>query len=138
MRLRSVGRVVDGERTLGMCSAWSPAQRLVRSTPTSRCSSPSCRKPGSSRWDDPTVDWSAFGAVVIRSTWDYHAHLEQFSDWARRVAEVTALWNPPQLIEWNVDKRYLLELAASGDPDRADADRGVPATNVRRATGTSS
>ena len=67
-------------------------------------------------WDDPTVDWSAFGAVVIRSTWDYHAHLEQFLDWARRVAEVTALWNPPQLIEWNVDKRYLLELAASGIP----------------------
>ncbi len=29
---------------------------------------------------------------------------------------MTALWNPPQLIEWNVDKRYLLELAASGIP----------------------
>jgi glutathione synthase/RimK-type ligase-like ATP-grasp enzyme len=67
-------------------------------------------------WDDPTVDWSAFGAVVIRSTWDYHAHLEQFLDWAGRVAAMTSLWNPPQLIEWNVDKRYLLELAASGIP----------------------
>ena len=22
-------------------------------------------------WDDPGVDWSAFDAVVIRSTWDY-------------------------------------------------------------------
>ena len=29
---------------------------------------------------------------------------------------MTALWNPPQLIEWNIDKRYLLELAASGIP----------------------
>lgn len=67
-------------------------------------------------WDDPTVDWSAFGAVVIRSTWDYHAHLDQFLEWARAVAAVTALWNPPQLIEWNVDKRYLLELAANGIP----------------------
>lgn len=67
-------------------------------------------------WDDPAVDWSAFGAVVIRSTWDYHAHLAQFLDWAARVAAVTALWNPPPLIDWNVDKRYLLELAANGIP----------------------
>ena len=22
-------------------------------------------------WDDPAVDWAAFDAVVIRSTWDY-------------------------------------------------------------------
>jgi glutathione synthase/RimK-type ligase-like ATP-grasp enzyme len=67
-------------------------------------------------WDDHTVDWAAFGAVVLRSTWDYHAHLDRFLDWARSVAAVTALWNPPQLIEWNIDKRYLLELAASGIP----------------------
>jgi glutathione synthase/RimK-type ligase-like ATP-grasp enzyme len=67
-------------------------------------------------WDDPTVDWSAFGVVVIRSTWDYYTDLERFLAWAVRVAAVTALWNPPQLIEWNVDKRYLLELAASGIP----------------------
>ena len=67
-------------------------------------------------WDDPTVDWSAFGAVVIRSTWDYHARLEQFLDWVGRVASMTALWNPPQVIEWNVDKRYLVELAARGIP----------------------
>ena len=67
-------------------------------------------------WDDRTVDWAAFDAVVIRSTWDYHAHLELFLQWARSVAAVTALWNPPQLIEWNVDKRYLVELAASGVP----------------------
>jgi glutathione synthase/RimK-type ligase-like ATP-grasp enzyme len=67
-------------------------------------------------WDDRSVDWSAFGAVVIRSTWDYHAHLGPFLEWARSVAAVTALWNPPPLIEWNVDKRYLVELAASGIP----------------------
>ena len=67
-------------------------------------------------WDDHAVDWALFDAVVIRSTWDYHAHLEQFLQWARSVAAVTALWNPLLLIEWNVDKRYLVELAASGVP----------------------
>ena len=67
-------------------------------------------------WDDHTVDWSAFDAVVLRSTWDYHAHLQPFLDWARSVAAVTALWNAPRLIEWNIDKRYLLDLAASGVP----------------------
>ena len=24
------------------------------------------------RWDDPGVDWLGYGAVVLRSTWDYH------------------------------------------------------------------
>jgi glutathione synthase/RimK-type ligase-like ATP-grasp enzyme len=67
-------------------------------------------------WDDHTVDWSSFGAVVLRSTWDYHAHLDRFLGWARSVAAVTALWNPPGLIEWNIDKRYLLDLAARGIP----------------------
>ena len=99
-----------------MCSPWSPRRRLARSTPTSRCSSPSSPKRRIVTWDDHTVDWAAFGAVVLRSTWDYHAHLDRFLDWARSVAAVTALWNPPQLIEWNIDKRYLLELAASGVP----------------------
>jgi glutathione synthase/RimK-type ligase-like ATP-grasp enzyme len=67
-------------------------------------------------WDDPGVDWAAYGAVVIRSTWDYHARREDFLAWTRRVAEVTRLWNPPEVVAWNTDKRYLADLAAAGLP----------------------
>ena len=65
-------------------------------------------------WDDPSVDWSAFDLVVIRSTWDYAQRPREFVDWARRVEEVTRLTNPAAVVEWNVDKHYLGQLAAAG------------------------
>ena len=67
-------------------------------------------------WDDPSVDWSRFSAAVIRSTWDYHQRLDQFLDWAERVAQLTRLVNPVDLIRSNVDKGYLVDLAERGVP----------------------
>ena len=29
-------------------------------------------------WDDPSVDWSAFDLVVLRSTWDYQERHDEF------------------------------------------------------------
>jgi glutathione synthase/RimK-type ligase-like ATP-grasp enzyme len=66
-------------------------------------------------WDDPGVDWAAFDAVVIRSTWDYHRKAEQFERWLRSLAASGAnLWNPPGPVFWNTNKRYLLDLARRG------------------------
>ena len=67
-------------------------------------------------WDDPSVDWAAFDVVVIRSTWDYHERRDEFVRWARHVESVSSLWNPLELIEWNTDKRYLLDLHRAGIP----------------------
>jgi glutathione synthase/RimK-type ligase-like ATP-grasp enzyme len=67
-------------------------------------------------WDDPVVDWSRYDVVVLRSTWDYHDRLDAFLTWVRNTASVTRMWNPPELVEWNTDKRYLLDLAARGVP----------------------
>ena len=67
-------------------------------------------------WDDLQVDWSRFSAVVIRSTWDYHQRLPEFLDWADRVARLTRLVNPVELVRWNVDKGYLVDLAERGVP----------------------
>lgn len=67
-------------------------------------------------WDDPGVDWRRFDAVIIRSTWDYHERRDEFVRWARRVESQSRLWNPLTLIEWNTDKRYLLDLARDGVP----------------------
>ncbi|MFG2709881.1 RimK family alpha-L-glutamate ligase [Streptomyces goshikiensis] len=67
-------------------------------------------------WDDAGFDWAAQDAVVIRSTWDYTERLPEFLAWASRVAGVTALHSPAEVVRWNSDKTYLAELAAAGVP----------------------
>ena len=66
-------------------------------------------------WDDD-IEWSNFDAAIIRSTWDYHRRREEFDHWLTRVSQQTRLWNPPELIRWNSDKRYLADVAAKGLP----------------------
>ncbi len=67
-------------------------------------------------WDDPSVDWAAFDAVVIRETWDYPERREEFLAWLRGVDASTLLLNPYDVIEWNTDKRYLRDLDDAGVP----------------------
>ncbi len=67
-------------------------------------------------WDDVTVDWSSFRAVVVRSPWDYTERYEEFLAWIDRVGATTAVWNPPELLRWNSHKGYLLELGQRGLP----------------------
>ena len=67
-------------------------------------------------WDDPDVDWASFDVAVLRSTWNYTDHLDEFLAWATRISQVTHLVNPVEIIEWNTDKRYLGDLAARGIP----------------------
>ncbi|KFN50210.1 hypothetical protein P873_07585 [Arenimonas composti TR7-09 = DSM 18010] len=67
-------------------------------------------------WDDPTVSWARYDAAVLRSTWDYIDRLPEFLAWCETVATKTRLWNPPAVVRWNTDKRYLGELAAQGLP----------------------
>ena len=65
-------------------------------------------------WTDPDVDWRAYDLVVIRSTWDYATKRDQFIDWLDSVAHLPTLENPAELIRWNLDKNYLLELGECG------------------------
>ncbi|MDN4480621.1 ATP-grasp domain-containing protein [Demequina muriae] len=65
-------------------------------------------------WDDPNVDWSRYDLTLLRSTWNYTEHLEEFLAWAERVSQVSRLMNPVETIRWNTDKRYLDDLAAQG------------------------
>ena len=67
-------------------------------------------------WDDPTVSWQRFDAVLLRSTWNYMDRLDAFLHWCDRVARVTRLLNPPDVVRWNIDKRYLVTLADAGEP----------------------
>lgn len=77
-------------------------------------------------WDDPEVDWAGFAAVILRSTWDYHLRPAEFRAWlARCQATGVRLFNPAALVEWNLHKGYLGELARSGL-------RVVPTAEIRR------
>jgi hypothetical protein len=65
-------------------------------------------------WDDPGVDWGAFDLVVVRSTWDYTDRRDAYVAWAESVGD--RLVNPPEVVRWNTDKRYLADLEAAGLP----------------------
>lgn len=65
-------------------------------------------------WDDARVDWSAFDAALVRSTWNYVGRYREFRAWIDRVDRETRLMNPRGALLWNLHKRYLVELAAAG------------------------
>lgn len=67
---------------------------------------------GFAAWDDPAVDWSRYDRVVLRNTWNYARRRDDFLVWAEAIGE--RLRNPPELIRWNSDKRYVADLAAAG------------------------
>ncbi len=62
--------------------------------------------------DSPETDADR---IVLRSPWDYHLRLLEFRGWlACQAAE--RMLNRPAVIEWNIHKKYLLELAGKGIP----------------------
>ena len=79
-------------------------------------------------WDDPGVNWAAFALVVVRSVWDYPRRRDELLDWAERVAAVAPLANPPPILRWNSDKRYLAR------PRRAPGCRWCRPPSRRRAS----
>jgi len=67
-------------------------------------------------WDDPSFDWTRSRLALVRSPWDYYRRHGEFLAWARATASATRLVNPLTVLEWNLDKRYLLQLAGAGLP----------------------
>nr|WP_260859605.1 hypothetical protein [Streptomyces cupreus] len=67
-------------------------------------------------WDDDGVDWGAYDLALIRSTWDYSWRTAEFLAWVERCGKVTRLANPPAVVRWNTDKRYLGDLAEADVP----------------------
>lgn len=65
-------------------------------------------------WSDPHFDWSSTTYVLFRSTWDYFDRFAEFSVWLDNVSKVTTLLNSADLIRWNIDKHYLLDLQKQG------------------------
>jgi hypothetical protein len=64
-------------------------------------------------WDDPTVNWTAYDAVVVRSCWDYIVRRDEFLSWASSLPQ---LHNCHDILRWNTDKTYLQQLERAGVP----------------------
>lgn len=67
-------------------------------------------------WDDPTVSWARFDAVLLRSPWDYVERLPEFLAWCEHVSGLSRLLNPLSVVRANTDKHYLAELEKAGVP----------------------
>src|SRR3954451_24228861 len=66
-------------------------------------------------WTDPSVDWSGYDGVLLRSVWDYHLRYDEFTEWLALLDKGgVPVFNDSGLVRWNGDKRYLLELRERG------------------------
>lgn len=58
--------------------------------------------------------WADYDVVVIRTTWDYQDAPAEFLRALGHIDRATRLENPIATVRWNLDKRYLQELAGKG------------------------
>jgi glutathione synthase/RimK-type ligase-like ATP-grasp enzyme len=65
-------------------------------------------------WDDQKFNWANTKFALFRTTWDYFDRYEEFSSWLSQVSTKTRLLNSENLIRWNIDKHYLLDLKKKG------------------------
>jgi len=98
---------------LATCRAWPELSA------SDRCLADSLERRGfrveSARWNGPFESFDGARGVVIRSTWDYHQALDAYRAWLERL-DPARVFNPPDLVRWNLEKTYLVELAARGVP----------------------
>ena len=68
-------------------------------------------------WHDKNCNYNQYDLVVVRSTWDYQAHANEFLATLERIEKSSArLENHFQLLKWNFSKSYLKDLENKGVP----------------------
>jgi glutathione synthase/RimK-type ligase-like ATP-grasp enzyme len=66
-------------------------------------------------WTDPSVTWSAYDAVLLRTVWDYFLRYDEFTEWLALLDKSgVPVLNDSGQVRWNSDKQYLLELRERG------------------------
>ncbi len=66
-------------------------------------------------WTDDLPTPGAFSGLVVRSTWDYHLKYPAFLAWLDSIEKSgIPVWNEPDMMRWNSNKLYLLELRDRG------------------------
>ena len=66
-------------------------------------------------WRAPLEDFANIPLVLLGTAWDYQDHPDEFLAKLEQLdAGGIAVHNPPAIVRWNADKRYLKDLAAKG------------------------
>ncbi len=65
-------------------------------------------------WDDPSIYWGNYDFVFLHAVWDYSDKIADFRNWLASIRPKVSFVNPIDLIMWNMDKRYLLDLQKKG------------------------
>jgi hypothetical protein len=68
-------------------------------------------------WEAGGYPWHKADLVKIASTWNYPHAWKRYREWLQRVARVTRLCNPLEVLLWNIEKsRYFADLQQRGIP----------------------
>lgn len=66
-------------------------------------------------WRAPIAAFEGIGAVLLGTAWDYQDFPEEFLAKLEALVERdVAVFNPPEMVRWNADKRYLTALEERG------------------------
>ena len=62
-------------------------------------------------WADKHFDWTTTKYAIFRTTWDYCERFDEFFTWLENTKNKTNFINSEEIINWNIDKHYLEDLA---------------------------
>lgn len=66
-------------------------------------------------WNDPSVDWNRYAAVLLRSCWDYPEDRNRFRAMLDELERAgVPVCNPLPVLRWNLHKSYLTALDDAG------------------------
>jgi len=65
-------------------------------------------------WTEIKPDSLMCDLLLVRSVWDYHLRPQDFMRWIDAAGSRMPVLNPPEMIRWNMDKRYLRQIEADG------------------------
>lgn len=67
-------------------------------------------------WDDESIKPSRYELCLLRSCWNYHDDADLFLQWIDLAESQTRLENHPEIVRWNIHKRYLTQLESADFP----------------------
>ena len=65
-------------------------------------------------WSDKSYKWEDTKFAIFRTTWDYFDRYDEFFKWIEKTKMKTKFINSEEIIKWNIDKKYLIELEKKG------------------------
>src|ERR1043166_2337846 len=65
-------------------------------------------------WRDGGGDLGRFDLLILRTCWDYHLNVKEFTAWLQRTAKVVPVLNAVETVLWNHNKFYLREWQQQG------------------------